>query len=203
MTYKDQRKRTNTNLGRNTNLHNLHPWGRGGRLQACKSRRRGAARTGRKLQEPRPLPRQRKSVASSAISSGACSVFKHGSKGEAKARKNHAAAFLFPQKQIASGSGSLEGCRMWDASALRTCQYSMQMTQKKMPVLWPQASRSTKGGARPRGPRRGQTCLPPEPAWNRKLQQRRQENSSSPSLLCSWGLWRMKPGYEKQWRCVC
>ena len=75
-----------------------------------------------------------------------------------------------------------KGCGMRDASALRTCQYSMQMTQKKMPVLWPQASRSTKGGARPRGPRGGQTCLPPEPAWNRKLQQRRQENSSSLSL---------------------
>jgi hypothetical protein len=39
-----------------------------------------------------------------------------------------------------------KGCRMRDASALRSCQYSMQMTQKKMPVLWPQASRSTKGG---------------------------------------------------------
>jgi len=38
-----------------------------------------------------------------------------------------------------------KGCGVRDASALRSCQYSMQMTQKKMPVLWPQASRSTKG----------------------------------------------------------
>ena len=92
-------------------LHSLHPWGRGGRLLARKSRRAGAAPgPGRKQQEPPPLPRQRKSVASSATSSGACSVFKHGSKGEAKARKNHA-AFLFPRNQIASGSGSLEGVR--------------------------------------------------------------------------------------------
>jgi len=92
-------------------LHSLHPWGRGGRLQARKSRRAGAAPgPGRKQQEPPPLPRQRKTT-----SSGTRSVFKHGSKGEAKARKNHA-AFLFPQNQMASGSGSLEGMR--DAGCL-------------------------------------------------------------------------------------
>jgi hypothetical protein len=68
---------------------------------------------------------------------------------------------------------------------------SKQMTQKKMPVFRPQASRSTKGGARGEQP-----CLPPEPAWDRKLQQRRQENSSSSPFVflgpvkSGTGLWK-------------
>lgn len=47
---------------------------------------------------------------------------KHGSKSEAKVRKNRA-AFLSSQNQILSGSGSLPGVP--DASALRTCHLSL------------------------------------------------------------------------------
>lgn len=52
---------------------------------------------------------QRKSAASSAASLGVCSLLIHGSNGEAKARKKHA-AFLFPHDQSASGSGRKAGC---------------------------------------------------------------------------------------------
>jgi hypothetical protein len=65
--------------GGNTDLHSLRPWGRGGHLHACKQRRTRAA-PGMKQQEPSPLPRQRKPGDSSATSSGASSVFKHGCK---------------------------------------------------------------------------------------------------------------------------
>lgn len=159
-------------LGRNIDLHSLHPWGREGRLQARKSRRRAAPGPGRKQQQPPPLPRQRKSVASSATSSGACSVFnvKHGSKSEAKVRKNRA-AFLSSQNQILSGSGSLPGVP--DASALRTCQCSKQMTKRRCLCSGRKQSRKTKGAGEGQGPGprgwRGQTCLPPEPVWNRKI----------------------------------
>uniref|UniRef100_A0A0A9A875 Uncharacterized protein n=1 Tax=Arundo donax TaxID=35708 RepID=A0A0A9A875_ARUDO len=96
--------------GRNINLHSLHPWERGGHLLA-RQRRRTRAAPGRKLQEPYPLPRQCKSRASSARSLGAWSVFKHGSKGEAKV-KNHAVFSSHRTKLLVA----LEGM------PLRTCQ---------------------------------------------------------------------------------
>lgn len=173
-------------LGRNIDLHSLHPWGREGRLQARKSRRRAAPGPGRKQQQPPPLPRQRKSVASSATSSGACSVFnvKHGSKSEAKVRKNRA-AFLSSQNQILSGSGSLPGVP--DASSLRTCQCSKQMTKRRCLCSGRKQSRKTKGGGRSKGRGRGgggdKHACHLSLFGIEKLQQRRQENSSLLSPL--------------------
>ena len=162
--------------GGNTDLHSLRPWGRGGHLPACKQRRTRAA-LGRKRQEPFPLPRQRKPGSSSATSSGAFFVFKHGSEpGWGKARKKHAASLGFPQDQIASGSGRDAGC---------LCSEDLSVASK-----WHErrclCSGRKQAGTQKEG-RGGTECLPPEPAWNRKLQQRRQENSSTLSPLCVLG----------------